>query len=153
MSRVFSRNGNWWIDFKDSQGIRRRKKIGPSKRVAHEVLNGYLGKVAQRQHLGIIEESAISFSDFADVWLSRVMHDLKPSTQRRWRGILDNHLKPTFGSSALRAISKAQVDSYRAERRKAGASPASVNREVSVLKACFAALSNGSISPSAASPN
>src|SRR5215472_2577900 len=47
MSRVFSRNGNWWIDFKDSQRIRRRKKIGPSKRVAHEVLNGYLGKVAR----------------------------------------------------------------------------------------------------------
>jgi integrase len=135
MSRIFRHKGEWWIDFKDARGVRRRKKIGPSKRIAREVLNGYLGKVAQHQHLGIIEESAISFADFIDVWSSHVMHELKPSTQRRWRGILRNHLKPTFGSSALRTISQAQIESYRAERRRAGASPATVNRETSMLKA------------------
>jgi hypothetical protein len=50
MSRVFQREKNgagkpcgpYWIDFKDAQGVRRRKKIGPSKRVAQEVLDGLL---------------------------------------------------------------------------------------------------------------
>ena len=37
MSRVFEREkGEWWIDFKDAQGVRRRRKIGPSKRVAKD---------------------------------------------------------------------------------------------------------------------
>ena len=29
MSRVFQRKGDWWIDFRDARGVRRRKKIGP----------------------------------------------------------------------------------------------------------------------------
>jgi hypothetical protein len=57
MSRVFERDDQWWIDFKDAQGVRHRKKIGPSKRVAKEILDDTLGRVARRQHLGIIEES------------------------------------------------------------------------------------------------
>ena len=73
MSRVFERGkGEWWIDFKDARGIRRRRKIGPSKRVAKEVLDGLLGNVARRVHLGVIEESAISFADFAKIWRERV---------------------------------------------------------------------------------
>lgn len=68
MSRVFQRDKDWWIDFKDARGIRRRRKIGPSKRVAQEVLNGLLGNVARRQHLGVIEDSPISFAGFSKIW-------------------------------------------------------------------------------------
>lgn len=67
MSKVFQRERNkkgkkcgpYWIDFKDARGLRHRKKIGPDRRVAKEVLDGILGNVARRQHLGIIEESPI----------------------------------------------------------------------------------------------
>lgn len=84
MSRVFKRDGTWWIDFKDVQGVRRRKKIGPNRRVAQEILNDALGKVARRQHLGVIDDSAISFEDFAEVWWERVSIALRPRTQERW---------------------------------------------------------------------
>ena len=72
MSRIFQRerNGPYWIDFKDASGVRHRRKIGPSKRVAREVLDGILGQVARRQYLGVIEDSAISFTDFAKYGLS-----------------------------------------------------------------------------------
>jgi hypothetical protein len=75
MSRVFQRGGDWWVDFNDAQGVRRRKKIGPSKRIAKEVLDGMLGNVARRQHLGIIADSPISFADFAiTIWWEREAH-------------------------------------------------------------------------------
>jgi integrase len=133
VSRLFRRDHDWWIDFKDARGVRHRKKVGPNKRVAKEVLDGILGNVARRQHLGVIEDSAISFADFAEVWWKRVAHTLKPRSQERWRGILDGHLKPSF-PGALRAISAGGAAAYVARRVEHGAQPSTVNREMTVLK-------------------
>ncbi|MGO9263963.1 MAG: tyrosine-type recombinase/integrase [Candidatus Binataceae bacterium] len=133
MSRVFRRDGTWWIDFRDVQGIRHRKKIGPNRRVAQEVLNDALGKIARRQHLGVIDDSAINFVDFARIWWERVASLLKPRTQERWRGILDQHLKPAF-PGALRAIARAQIESYVSRRIENRAAASTINREITVLK-------------------
>lgn len=133
MSRVFERDGLWWIDYKNAQGVRRRKQIGPNKRVAQEVLDDILGKVARRVYLGVIEDSAISFADFADVWWKRVNHTLKPRTQERWDGILKKHLKPAF-SGSLRTITLASAEAYVSKRIAEKASPSTINREVTVLK-------------------
>ncbi len=133
MSRVFQRDGTWWIDFQDAQGIRHRKKIGPNRRIAQEVLNDALGKVARRQHLGVIDDSAISFAEFADLWWQRVVGTLRPRTQERWRGIVDQHLKQAF-PGALRVIARAQAESYVSQRIQQGAAASTVNREMTVLK-------------------
>ena len=114
--------------------MRHRKKIGPSKRVAKEVLDGILGNVARRQHLGIVVESGVAFAEFADkAWWDRVKITLKPRTAERWRGIVDNHLKPFFKGS-LRAITSANIEGYMAQRLEAGANPQTANRELGVLK-------------------
>src|SRR5712691_4126734 len=106
MSRVFQRDGTWWIDFQDAQGIRHRKKIGPNRRIAQEVLNDALGKVTRRQHLGVIDDSAISFAEFADLWWQRVASTLRPRTQERWRGIVDQ-LKASLSRCPPRDRSRA----------------------------------------------
>jgi integrase len=118
VSRVFKRDGSrdWWIDFKDARGIRRRRKIGPSKRVAQEVLDGLLGNVARRVHLGVIEDSTISFADFAKIWRERVTPMLKPRSRERWFGILDKHLLPAF-PGAIRAITASDAEAYLRQRR------------------------------------
>jgi integrase len=107
--------------------------VGPSKRVAKEVLDGILGNVARRQHLGVIEDSPISFSDFAQVWWKRVAHMLRPHTQTRWRGILDQHLRPFFPGT-LRTITAASAEAYASKRVEQSAQPSTVNREMTVLK-------------------
>jgi hypothetical protein len=81
VSRVFKRDGKYWIDFKDARGIRHRRKAGPNKRIAKEILDGLLGNVARRVHLGVIEDSAISFADFAEKWRERVTPMLKSRTR------------------------------------------------------------------------
>ena len=133
MSRVFRRQGDWWLDFKDAAGVRHRRKIGPSKRVAREVLDGLLGNVARRQYLGVIEDSAISFADFAKIWCERVLPPLKPRTQERWRGIIDGHLKPAL-PGALRGITSAIGEAYAAKRKEQGGQPSTINREMTALK-------------------
>jgi integrase len=134
MSRVFQRKkGEWWIDFKDATGRRRRRKVGPTKRVAQEVLNNLLDKVARRQHLGVIEESSVSFADFAEEWAERIFPTLKPRTVERWRGVIDQHLKPAF-RGALRAINREAIESYIARRLTADVSSASVRIELVCLR-------------------
>src|SRR5215472_12311635 len=133
MSRVYKRDDQWWIDFKDAQGVRHRKKVASSKRVAQEVLDGILGSVARRQHLGIIEESSIGFAEFADEWMRRVEPKLRPRSRERWFGIVEQHLKPAFPGS-LRAITQADAQTYVSRRLKAGGGPATINREMTVLK-------------------
>lgn len=134
MSRVFQKqkHGPWWIDFKDAQGVRRRIKAGPTKRIAKEVLDGYVGKVARQQHLGIIEESAISFADFVDKrWLPRIRSTIRPGTLARWESIAEK-LKTAFPGS-LRSITAAEVERWR-DRRLQHASPGTVGVELTVLK-------------------
>jgi integrase len=133
MPRTFNRDGAWWIDFVDADGRRRRNKIGPNKRVAKDVLNDKLSKVARRVHLGVIDDSAISFKDFAALWLERITPQLQPRTVERWTSIIDQHLKPAFPGT-LRAIAASHAESYTAARLEKGACPSTVNREVTVLK-------------------
>jgi len=123
MSNVFERkkgSGEWWIDFKEARGVRHRKKIG-AKRIAKEVLNGILGNVARRQHLGIIEESPILFAAFAKEW---------PRFQSRGNSAL------AFSGtiSNLRSINRAAVEGYVAERLAGGPNRQTVDRELSVLR-------------------
>jgi integrase len=136
MARVFQRGSNWWIDFVDAEGRRKRKKIGPNQRIAKEILSGVLGNVARRVHLGVIEDSAIPFADFVKEWQRRVAPTLKPRSQERWFGIARKHLKPAF-PGALRAINLASVENYVARRIEQGAAPSTVNREIAVLKHMF----------------
>jgi integrase len=133
MARVFKRGKNHGIDYNDANGRRHRKLIGPSKRIAEEVLHDVLGKIARRQHLGVIEDSKISFAEFADVWWKRIAHTLKPRTQERWSGIVAKHLKPAFPGS-LRAVNQSDAERYIGRRIEQKAAPATVNREMTVLK-------------------
>jgi integrase len=133
MARVFKRGRWWWIDYNDALGRRHRRKVGPDKRIATEALNATLTKVARKEWVGVVEDSAISFADFSEMWNKRVLPALRASTARRWRGILENHLKPTF-TGALRSIELGRVEHYVAGRIAAGANAGTVNREIAVLK-------------------
>jgi integrase len=138
MSRVYQRRDGqgrlwYWIDFNDASGRRRRQKVSPSKRIAQEALDAANNATAREEFLGVVEESQISFADFAKLWSDRVLPRVKATTAQRWSGIVRLHLVPTFRGS-LRAITKAQVESYRSQRLEDGATPACVNREVSVIR-------------------
>ena len=133
MSRIFHRQENWWINFKDTRGVRRRKKIGPNKRVAREVLDGLLGSIARREHLGVIDDSPISFAAFADVWLERISHTLRPTSRERFVGAIENHLKAAFPGE-LRSVGAAAAEKYVKKRLADGAQPSTINHEMTVLK-------------------
>ena len=92
-----------------------------------------LGKVARREHLGVIDNLPITFSDFSNIWFERIAYTLKPTSQERFRGALENHLKSPFPGQ-LRSITAVAAERYVARRRADGAKASTVNQEMTVLK-------------------
>jgi integrase len=126
-------DAEWWIDYKDANGVRHRKRMGKDKRVASEILNSTLGNVARREHLGLIADSKISFADFvAKWWEPRCVPTFAPRSAERWKSIIKHHLLPAF-PGALRAINAGAVEAYLAQRLKDGAANETVRSEFTVL--------------------
>jgi integrase len=75
----------------------------------------------------------ILFGTYADTWLND--HVLKPRTDELYRGLLKNHLKPTFGNVDLGKIREGHVRRWRKERINAGLAQARPFGPVTVAKA------------------
>jgi integrase len=138
VSRIYKRTTRlgvvkYGVDFLDANGVRVRKLVSTDKRIAKEILSGYTGAVARRQHLGVISDSKISLRDFGEEWKRRVAPGFKPRSRERWFSILDQHLARFF-TGRLSGITAAAIDDYISERHAAGMAPATINSELSVLQ-------------------
>ncbi len=87
------------------------------------------------------DQNLPDFSDFVEAWWARHKVSLRLSTQELYRGYIDKHLTPHFGSMCIGEISKARVLDFRAELasrpiRKDGTtlSAKSINSVMGVLK-------------------
>ena len=60
----------------------------------------------------------LAFGDYADAWIRD--HVLKPRTDELYRGLLKNHLRPTFGNTDLGDIHEADIRRWRRERLDTG---------------------------------
>lgn len=124
---VFKRGSHWWIDFYDSNGKRRRKKVSPDKRIATAALRDIQVKITKGEYLGLKEES-LTFRAFTEKYWAAVSHTFSAQEQDRARRILDQHLIPAFGGNRVSRISRQQIEGYlatRASQVKAG----TVNKE------------------------
>jgi len=56
------------------------------------------------------EEPTVTLREYAEKLMAgHVAHNLKPSTQRAARGLLDNRLLPAFGDRPLKSITRAEI--------------------------------------------
>jgi integrase len=130
---VFKKGRYWYIDYY-VKGVRKRKKIGPSKQVAELALKDVEVKLARGEYLGIYEEKKRTFRQFAPDYLAYSQANKAPDSYTRDRGIIEARLMPFFGDQYLAEITLAMAEQYKAQRL-AVVDPATVNKELSCLKA------------------
>lgn len=129
---VFKRGDSWWIDWYDPGVKRRRKKIGPDKRIATAALRDIQVKISKGEYLGL-KEDTMTFKVFAEKYWADRSHTFSAQEQDRARRILDLHLLPAFGGDRISRITRQQIEHYMAER--AGqVKNATVNKELIRLK-------------------
>ena len=130
---VFKRNENYWIDYYDGDGRRHRKKVGPQKTIAKDILKDIRIKIIKGEYLGIYEEKKILFKDFAQKnYLPYAKANLSPTTLERCKGIIESSLVPHFDCYLYR-ITTSDVERFK-EKRVGQVKASTVNREFSVLR-------------------
>lgn len=132
---VYQKGKNWYIDYY-VKGQRKRKKIGPSKKLAIQVLKDVHVKIAKREYLGVHEEKKVLFEDFSNEYLEYSKANKSPSSHRRDEVALNPNLIPAFKGFYLFEITSPMIEKYKAERLK-DVEPATVNREIACLRHMF----------------
>jgi integrase len=121
---------DWYIDYRIN-GRRFKRRIGPNKKVAEQVLMDVEVKKAKGDYLGIHEVKKILFTDCLDEYLTWAQVNKAPNTFAMNRFYADR-LREAF-TGYLSALTAKQVENYKVKRR-ATVSPATVNRELALVK-------------------
>ena len=126
---VYGRGKNWYIDFYTA-GKRIRQKIGPSKKLAENVLNKLKIAVVENKYLDVRKRTKIKFEDFVEKYL-----DYARTNKRSWNRDETSlkSLYTAFRGKYLFEIKPYHIENYKMERIKS-VSPATVNRELVCLK-------------------
>jgi integrase len=134
---VYKQGDNWYIDF-TFKGKRIKKMIGPSRKTADAVIGKWKAEIAENKFLDKQKEpEPIKFYDFAKKYLELTEGDKKPSTLDREKSVM-RRLDRGFGKEIMQEITKEEIDRYKVKRRKDEVKPATINRELALLKTMFA---------------
>lgn len=131
---VYKKGENWFIDYR-VQGVRKRKKIGPSYQVAKLALKDVQAKIAQGK-IGIEEPKKTPFREFAQEYTEYCRINKAQNTYQRDLMAIKASLIPFFGSRYLHTITAKDFERYKAERLEK-VRPVTLNRDLSTLKHMF----------------
>lgn len=135
MGSVFKRNGHWYIGYYYG-GKRFRKKIGKDKKVAELALMDAELKMAREIHLDIVEKKEILFEVFAEEYLTFCKANVSKSSYYRDDMIVHGCFVPVWKGKLLGTITTKNIEDYKTSRLSS-VKAATVNRELSTLKAMF----------------
>ena len=115
-------SGIWWI-FIDHRGRRRAKKVGRDKKTAE----GIAKKIEAKLVLGDMDLAgkksvmAATFEEYANTWMTfTIPATCKPSTEKDYRSILDNHVLPAFGKKSVMEIKRMMIKKFLMGKIKSG---------------------------------
>lgn len=124
----------WWIAYREN-GKRHRESAGRDYDATKRKLKEKLARITT----GSFVDPHVERIKVADLW--EPFHNRQECdgcrgvthTKRRWQ----RHVEPFFGSRRVLDVGSGMLDRYVADRRKEGAAPATVNREIAVLRGMF----------------
>jgi len=129
---VYKKGKNWYIDYY-LKGRRKRRKIGPSKKLAEQVLKDVHVKIAKGEYPGVYDNRKVPFEDYAEQYLAYSKDNKAKSTYTRRDKVSVAHLTAAFKGRYLFDITPRLIENYKAKRLEKVA-PATVNRELACLK-------------------
>ena len=132
---LFKRSTVWWMRFNYRGKQIRRSTETTNKKLAERIYVKVLGKIAEgkwfEQTLG--EEK--TFGEMMKRYMAEYSELQKKSSERDRSSL--THLLPFFGDISVSKITPMLINDYKNTRKKEGPSPATINRELSLLKHTF----------------
>jgi len=123
----------YYIDY-SVKGVRRREHVGYSKKEAENALQSRLTDIRRKKFDHILPESHYTLEQIENQYLRHSKTTKSPHTYERDQNILACHLIPRWGRTSLNEIESEQVEEYQSKRIADGVAPATINKEVQLLK-------------------
>jgi integrase len=132
---IYRRGDNWYVDF-TFKGERVRESIGPSRKDAEKVIAKKKTEIVENKYLDVRKEPApVKFHDFAKEYLEWGKSNKKASTCNRDHYTM-RLLDAEFEGKNIQDITAWMIEKYKSKRKQT-CKPASVNRELALLKHVF----------------
>lgn len=147
MKGLLKKGEIYCIDYRVN-GRRKRRVIGPSKKLAESVLQKIKTEITEGRYLDIQKQEKVLFKDFAKEFVELYVKPHKRSWSSSDKSYL-GRLLPFMGNRYLHEITPALIEQYKSERLKTviratddgklvkTISPATINRELACLKCLF----------------
>ena len=146
MGRVFKRGSVYWISYYHRGKEFRESSESDNESTAKKLLKKRIGEVGQGRLRGANQER-VTFDDLAQALLADYQINGRRSARSARLSI--SHLRKFFGFDRAIDITTDRIKAYAADRQKAKAANASINRELAALKRMFSlAVEDGRLSHS-----
>jgi integrase len=117
------------------QGKQVRRPTGTSdKRLADAILAKVRVKIIEGRFFDTLEEQSRTFAEMMDRYEKE--HVVKKASQRTYKGYIKN-MRPFFGQLTLAEVTPNRIVQYKAKRYAEGVKPATINRELAIMKNAF----------------
>ena len=130
---VVQRGDRWQISYYDNEGRRRREsyrtEVKARKALKTKLTLKEVGKLDDA-------ETRTTIDTIAELYLAN-RAGAAPKSHSWLKQTWENHLKPFFGGYLASRITTEKLIEYRNERLEADASPTTVNKELTILRAIF----------------
>jgi integrase len=124
----------WWMSFM-YQGRQVRRSTGTAdKRLAEAILGKVKVQIIEGKYFDKLREDAKTFADLMDRYLTE--HASRRAHYRRYVNMVTN-LTHFFGNPKLGAVTPKTIVAFKNKRYADGVAPATINRELAVLKKAF----------------
>jgi len=129
---IYKRGNVWWVKihqdgkpvYQSSKSVVRGDAVKLRNKLLGKKDRGELGGAGARIHINELLDDVLK-SDIAE------------STRYIWNLVVTKHLRPAFGKLKASSLTTDRMKQYRAKRKAAGASDATVNRELTILRNAF----------------
>ncbi|MDH3973497.1 MAG: tyrosine-type recombinase/integrase [Deltaproteobacteria bacterium] len=133
---LYKRGRTWWMRFRHNGELIRRSCETSSKKLAEKIHAKVLSQIAEGKWLDIDPNIDRTFSELSDKYYKEYSPKKAKTTYVRDKSLFD-HLNSYFGDYKLVEITPKIISAYKELRRSEGASPKTVNHELSLMKHAF----------------
>ena len=130
---LFKRGSGWWMRF-NYQGKQFRKPTGTANRkLAERIYHKVLGQIAEGKWFEKLPGEERLFRELMEKYMVEHSRPNKAPNSHIRDKSLSAHLLKAFADLPLARITPKLIAEYKPQRRKEGAAPATINRELSLM--------------------
>jgi integrase len=132
---LFKRGSVWWMNFVYQGKQHRRSTETDDPKLAKRILDKVKGEIAGGKWFERLPGEERTFEDLMEKYMQEYSIPKKASSKRDQTSLL--HLKPFFGKCLLPEVTPSLLNEYKVMRRLGGAAPATINREMALMKHAY----------------